>query len=89
MIYLSRLSGEELVVNAELIELVESTPDTVVTLVTGKKIVVRESADEVVERVLAYRRAAYGRPGDVPPVLLPPATGNAAGGAAGGKGVAG
>lgn len=57
MIQLTRLNGQPLVVNAELIETVESTPDTVVTLTTARKIVVRESPDDVVRRVLAYRRA--------------------------------
>jgi flagellar protein FlbD len=45
------------VVNADLIEFVEMTPDTLVTLFTGKKIPVRESADEVIERVVSYRRS--------------------------------
>ncbi len=58
MIRLTRLSGEELVVNAELIETAEATPDTVVTLTTGRKVVVRESLDELIELVVAYRRAA-------------------------------
>ncbi len=58
MIRLTRLRAqEELVINAELIETVESTPDTVVTLTTGHKIIVQESPDEVVRRVVAYKRA--------------------------------
>lgn len=48
---------EEVVINAELIETVESTPDTVVTLTTGHKIIVQESQDEVVRRVIEYKRA--------------------------------
>lgn len=77
MITVRRFSGEELVINAELIEMIESTPDTVITLVTGKKILVREDADEVVARVIAYRHAAYGQPdGTAPPALLPPTVGD-------------
>jgi flagellar protein FlbD len=57
MVRLTRLSGVEVVVNADLIEFVEMTPDTLVTLVTGKKIPVRESADEIVERIVSYRRS--------------------------------
>jgi flagellar protein FlbD len=57
MIRLTRINGEQVVVNADLIEFVEMTPDTLVTLFTGKKIPVRESADLVIERVVAYRRA--------------------------------
>lgn len=56
MIELTRLGGETLVVNADLIETIEATPDTVVSLTTGRKLVVREAADEVIERVVAYRR---------------------------------
>lgn len=69
VIELTRLNGEALVMNAELIETIEATPDTVITLTTGKKLIVLEHLDEVVRRVLAYRRAAYGRE-------LPGATGN-------------
>ncbi len=55
MIELSRLNGHPIVVNAELIKFVEQNPDTVITLVTGDKLVVREAASEVMHRVLAYR----------------------------------
>lgn len=57
MIHLTRINQRELVVNAELIDHVETTPDTVVCMTTGEKFVVEESADEVVNRVIAYRRA--------------------------------
>lgn len=56
MIKVSRLDGSELVVNAELIELIERTPDTVISLINGKKLVVREPLEEVVARAIAYRR---------------------------------
>lgn len=56
MIRLSRLNGKEFVVNAELIQFVDATPDTVVTLATGEKVVVKESVEQVVDRVIAYRR---------------------------------
>jgi flagellar protein FlbD len=59
MITVSRLDGSEFLVNAELIELVEHTADTVLTLTTGAKFIVRESSTEIVERILAYRRTAY------------------------------
>jgi len=58
MITLSRLDGTELVVNDELIELIEMTPDTVLSLTTGRKLIVREPADEVIDRMVAYRRRA-------------------------------
>ena len=59
MISVSRLDGSELVVNAELIELIDTTPDTVLLLTTGRRVIVLESADEVVRRVVAYRQRAY------------------------------
>jgi len=57
MIQLTRLNHVPLIVNADLIEHVEVTPDTVVALTTGQKFLVLESADEVVEKVVDYRRA--------------------------------
>lgn len=57
MIELTRLNGHPLTINAELIKFVEQNPDTVITLVTGDKMVVREDAPEVMRRVLAYRRS--------------------------------
>lgn len=56
MIELTRLNGHPIIINAELIKFVEQNPDTVITLVTGDKMVVREAAPEVMNRVLAYRR---------------------------------
>jgi flagellar protein FlbD len=57
MIQLTRLNHAPLVLNSDLIEHMEVTPDTVVTLTTGQKIVVLESAEEVVERVIQFRRS--------------------------------
>jgi len=56
MIELTRLNGHPLIINAELIKFVEQNPDTVITLVTGDKMVVREPASEVMRRTLDYRR---------------------------------
>jgi len=57
MIQLTRLNNHPLAVNSDLIKFVEQSPDTVLTLVSGEKIVVRESAQEVLERVVAFRRS--------------------------------
>lgn len=57
MVQLTRLNGHPLAVNSDLIKFVEQAPDTVITLVTGEKIVVRESAQDVLERVLQFRRS--------------------------------
>jgi flagellar protein FlbD len=61
MIKLTRLSHEPLVLNADLIEYMEATPDTVITLTTGQKLRVSETADEVVARVIEFRRAIFER----------------------------
>jgi flagellar protein FlbD len=57
MIQLTRLSRIPLVLNSDLIEHIEITPDTVLTLINGHKIVVLESAAEVVDRIVAFRRS--------------------------------
>jgi flagellar protein FlbD len=60
MIHLTRINCVPLVLNADLIEHVEVTPDTVISLTNGQKFVVRESADEVIERVIQFRRRIVG-----------------------------
>ena len=64
MISLHKLNGHEVVVNAELIETLEPGPQTAVHLATGNKLLVRETADEIVGKVLEYRKAvnAAGKP---------------------------
>jgi flagellar protein FlbD len=57
MIYVTRLDGSHLVVNADLIETIEHTADTVISLIDGKKLVVATPVNEVVDSVLAYRQA--------------------------------
>jgi flagellar protein FlbD len=57
MIQLTRLNNHPLAVNSDLIKFVEQAPDTVITLINGEKIVVRESAQEVLERVVQFRRS--------------------------------
>jgi len=60
MIKVKRLNGNELVINADLIEFVEALPDTIISLVTGKKIMIRESADEVIQKVAEFKRLSSG-----------------------------
>ncbi|HZQ67142.1 MAG TPA: flagellar FlbD family protein [Terriglobales bacterium] len=57
MIRLTRLNSHPLTVNSDLIKFVEQAPDTVLTLLNGEKIIVRESADEVLNRIIAFRRS--------------------------------
>lgn len=56
MIKVHRLNGSEIVINAELIESLETGQETVVSLATGNRFLVRETADEVTQKVLEYRR---------------------------------
>ncbi len=56
MIKVTRLDNSNLVINANMIESVETTPDTVVNLLTGKKIVVKESVEEIIDRMVDYLR---------------------------------
>lgn len=59
MIEVTRLRGAKIIINAELVESVEETPDTVVTLTSGKKLVVSESSKEVVDLVIDYKRKIH------------------------------
>lgn len=56
MIQLTRLNGLSLVVNSDLIKLIENAPDTVISLVNGEKIVVRETREQILERIVQFRR---------------------------------
>lgn len=58
MIKVSRFNGTTFVINCELIETIESTPDTVITLINGKKYVVNESVDDIINSVVEYKRKA-------------------------------
>jgi len=66
MIHVTKLNGNEIVVNADLIEFVESTPDTLISLTTGRKVMVLENLEEIVMRCLAFRRSAKSHPVPVP-----------------------
>lgn len=62
MIKVTKLNRAVLVVNADMIEFVESTPDTLITLTTGRKVMVRETLDELLSRVREYRVATMSHP---------------------------
>jgi flagellar protein FlbD len=67
MIPLSRLDGREFWLNDDLLVSVEETPDTLLVLTTGARVLVRESAEEVVARIVAFRRRVMGLPTVVDP----------------------
>jgi flagellar protein FlbD len=57
MIHLTRLNQVHLVLNSDLIEHIEMTPDTVISMTTGQKFMVRETSEQVIERVIEFRQA--------------------------------
>lgn len=56
MIKVSRLNGQEFILNADLIETLEATPDTIISLSNGKKIMVKNSLDDIVVKTVKYRQ---------------------------------
>lgn len=59
MIRLTKLNRSSFILNSDLIEIMESTPDTIITLNNGKKYVVTESIEEVVEKVIQYKSKVF------------------------------
>lgn len=56
MIFVTRFDGKKIVVNGELIEMIENTPDTIITMTTGKKLTIKEKPEEVVAAVKSYKK---------------------------------
>jgi flagellar protein FlbD len=56
VIFLTRMNGTKFYINPELIQTVESTPDTIITLVSSKKFIVKDTPQEIAERFIEYRR---------------------------------
>ena len=56
MIKVTRLNESELVINADLIEFVEAIPETIISLTTGKKIMIKETVDDIIGRVAEFKR---------------------------------
>ncbi len=59
LISLTRLNGKKFILNSELIEFIEETPDTVISLTSGKKIVVSESVDDTIDKIVKYKRRVF------------------------------
>ena len=78
MIYVTRLNHTPVALNCDLIEHIETTPDTVISLTTGQKMMVLESTDEIIDRIIRYRRSILS-----PEYLEGSSTGEAAGSGAG------
>ena len=59
MINITKLNGVQLTINPDFIEVVEETPDTVITMSTGRKIIVKESRQEIINLVKSYRKEIF------------------------------
>ena len=64
MIQVTRLNDSKLVINADLIEFVEEIPDTIISLTNGKKIMVKENVNEIIEKVAQFRRMSTWHPAE-------------------------
>lgn len=56
MVTITRLNDQEIIINCELIECIEATPDTTITMTTGRKYIAKESVDEIIHKVVAYKK---------------------------------
>ncbi|WP_058485160.1 flagellar FlbD family protein [Defluviitalea phaphyphila] len=59
MIEVTKLNNIKIVINGDLIELIEETPDTVITMTTGRRIVVKETVDEIINKVIQYKQKIF------------------------------
>ena len=62
VIRVTKLNGRPFIINADLIESIEEAPDTILTLTTRNRVMVKETADEVIERIIAYYRTLRAAP---------------------------
>ncbi len=61
MISITKLNGKDIVINCELIETIESLPDTTITMTNGKKFIATESVDDVIERIIKYKNKIFNK----------------------------
>ncbi len=59
MINITKLNDKQVVINCELIEMIEANPDTTITMNTGRKIIVRESVEEIISRTVTYKKEIF------------------------------
>lgn len=56
MIVVTKINDSEIVINPELIEVMQETPDTTITLTTGRKLIVKESVDDIIDKIKQYKK---------------------------------
>lgn len=59
MIKVTKLNLQEFIINSDLIETIEQTPDTVITMTTGNKFVVKEQPSDIIDKIITYKRSIY------------------------------
>lgn len=59
MITITKLNDKEIVINAELIETVEETPDTTITMTTGRKYIAKETSEEIIKKIVEYKQKIF------------------------------
>ena len=59
MIKVEKIDGEKIIINAELIESIQATPDTVITLTSNKKIIVKNDVEDIIDKVVTYRKETF------------------------------
>ncbi len=59
MVTVTRLNGKQFIINSELIETIEETPDTVITIRDGKKFIVKETLENLIEQIIIYKRSWF------------------------------
>lgn len=59
MIILTKINNQDFVINSDLIETIEQTPDTIITMTTGNKYVVKQSQEEIIRRIIQYKRKIH------------------------------
>ncbi len=57
MIVLTKLNDVEIVINSDYIEIMQETPDTTITLTTGRKIIVKEAVDDIIDKIITYKKS--------------------------------
>ena len=57
MITVTRMNDRDVVINCDIIEMIEESPDTTITTTTGRKVIVRDTVDEIVQKVITYKKS--------------------------------
>jgi flagellar protein FlbD len=56
VVYITKLNDVKIIINSDLIESIEATPDTTITMTTGKKFIAKETSDEIIDKIVAFKR---------------------------------